>query len=318
MPNSWFARVKTPEFSPIESLPQVDIIEITNELFKLSKIKDVVNDIHQMHVGSDGHTYVVETSCTKYILKIWRCKPIEEIKYENFLLSMLKTKGFPSTGPYLAITRYQRISVASLRYFIEGVELKKVNSSIVRQIGRLLASLHLMTSNQRVPGSIRRFILPDLSFCKELDDRKKIYKQAIYLLKFHFKKLSWNNFQKAIIHDDIKPSNILTNKSIRLTITDWSDAHEDFCVADIGAAIFQLRIPDNMIDIFVRSYTKKKTLSEAEIQALPYIVIRRIMFLIWYEQTCLEATSNTIKQRQHNHLIAQLKRELIRNMYDKI
>lgn len=117
---------------------------------------------------------------------------------------------------------------------------------------------------------------------------------------------------RRVIHGDFAPHNLLFNYQGINAVLDFGDSNLNLRVADVarGLSTFAIsnggKINKPLLKIFIKSYHERHPLFEAEILAIPDLILRRyFMNMIWPLFMEMEATSNLRPKKQKkslNHL----------------
>jgi len=104
---------------------------------------------------------------------------------------------------------------------------------------------------------------------------------------------------RRVIHGDFAPHNVLFNHQGIKAVLDFGDSNLNLRVADVarGLRTFAIsngeKINKRLLQIFIKSYHERHPLLEAEILAIPDLILRRYyMNIVWSLFNEMEATSN--------------------------
>jgi Ser/Thr protein kinase RdoA (MazF antagonist) len=104
---------------------------------------------------------------------------------------------------------------------------------------------------------------------------------------------------RRVIHGDFAPHNLLFNYQGIKTVLDFGDSNLNLRVYDVarGLSTFTMsngeKINKRLLQIFIKSYHERHPLLEAEMLAIPDLILRRyFMNMIWSLFMEMEATSN--------------------------
>lgn len=181
-------------------------------------------------------------------------------------------------------------SPAIVYEFLEGKPLEKsdVTQDILTRVAHGIAQMHDILKGTIDICPKTRFMPNDLSFISEFGWTDPITSDAGAKLLQLLPRIEFEEETKTVIHDDISMENVILSPE-GLAIIDFSDAHISYRASDIGNTVKEL-IVDNfgydtqLVDAFLDNYSKasKTPLSENEMASMPYLVLRRAVFLYCY------------------------------------
>lgn len=159
-----------------------------------------------------------------------------------------------------------------------------IGTDLMSGIASAQSIMHKQLSEFSSPRT--RFLPEDLSFADNATVSGETHlKQAIEVLVRMRANIDFSNMSETIIHDDISMDNILIGPS-GVHLVDFGDAHRSYRISDIAVAVKELII-DNLgidkekINKYCSDYSHFASLplTDAELAALPYLTLRRAVFM---------------------------------------
>lgn len=203
---------------------------------------------------------VVKTTRGKYILKIVvRNNPFSRVRYEVDLLNFIK--GLPTPNPVKAKNKqylldYNKTNKAFIYPYLPGRQLKKIDKSMLKQVGEFLGKLHLRTKNFK--SSVRRMELYNIDqkyfremikvSRKSLKD-KKIQKWIDYMGKNLMQYLLPKSLPQGGMHIDYKPENVLFTKDKITGIIDFDNSYNGPLVLDLANTMMWFCSEEGKFDV---------------------------------------------------------------------
>ncbi|MFH0829247.1 MAG: phosphotransferase [Candidatus Kerfeldbacteria bacterium] len=246
--------------------------------FRLGKCKKIT----YLRTGVINANYVVSTDRGRFIVRSYTFKARSEVESEVFLLTALRRKGFPCPEPVGSVVTIGGNPVCCFRY-IEGRTMQHVTRGSSRRIAKLLARMHLLTEDMRLPfrregegvAVIRRYVKTKKRFIL-----KSRFKGRAAFIRFLERELAGiripAGLPRGVIHADVKSENIVGPRR-HLSFIDFDNAYVDAFVIDIGYAISWLCLNTESLDVrkvreFVKAYELVRRLAPEERSALPTVI----------------------------------------------
>ena len=249
-------------------------IEI-EKLISQYPVGDVL-DFSIIEGGQSNSSFKVNTSEGQFVLTICDEKNYNEVKNLVHLLTHLEKHNFHTTRIISSTTRelitsYKGKSVI-LKKFIEGTVFRELDSKMLFQLGRNLASLHEISAPEYLPKSFpygidffHKVISSPANprFSNWLQEKQEIIKA----------KLS-PDLPKGLIHGDVFHDNVLfTPNKILAAILDFEEACYYYKIFDLGMCIVGTCTSKGKISLakaesFIKGYQSKRELEASEKEAL--------------------------------------------------
>ena len=250
-------------------------------------------------------TFLVETTTDKFILRVyhlnWRTK--SDIAYELEVLVYLANKGADVSRPikrkdgatFDAVIAPEGSRYLALFTFAAGEALDYEDGEEEKSLlyGRSVARIHTLTDS--FSSEYKRFELSrDNLIDQPLKEIQPLLSQRSedweYLVGFanalsaKIEALDVSNIlQKGFCHGDFHGWNAHIDENKQLTFFDFDCCGQGWRVYDIATFFWGARIRDihtKRCSAFLSGYTEVRSLSEAEIAAIPYFVAIRHIWLI--------------------------------------
>jgi Ser/Thr protein kinase RdoA (MazF antagonist) len=272
-------------------------------------------------------TYLLEntTSDEKFIFKIYRDnhRKLEEIKAEVELLNLLSSKGARVSYPLKAINgdQIQSFNAAEgIRYgvlfsFAPGEVVYTMDNSQLETLGAEMAKIHQFTTDiklhhRRKSYNIETTMLRPLRILEfafnqyDLQEEYNWLKGTATQVIKHLKEFDLEDFSYGYCHFDFFPKNFHFTKNGDITFFDFDFAGEGYLAWDITSfalhPFLQLNYgqmnqleASQMLETFLTAYTKTKTLTDQEIEAIPYLGFAFWVFYLGFQYESFDDWSNT-------------------------
>lgn len=247
--------------------------------------------------GIESKNYIVSVNNKnnfKYILKIYSKSKIEDVKYEREVLNKLnanfKKKFFPIVQKGIFYIN-QKPSI--LLKYIHGRILSKrdITSCLIKKIAKKQAEMHHILANFDPIYKKNRFSIFDFSFVNiysnDRNSNYSILQNEVNALKKESRLFLKVNFSKSIIHEDLTTENIILSINGDVNFIDFGESHRAEMISDIATAIKEIIISNKGVDFdlmrdYINSYQKITRLGKAEVNALPFLLKRRTVFMAIY------------------------------------
>jgi len=243
--------------------------------------------------------YLIHTSEGKFVIRL-SIRSAKQLSFEVALLNHVKFLQVPklkSDRQGKFINFYRKIPYIVYQY-IEGINPKKITSSLIKQLAKFQAHFHKLgfSFKKNINREPYTYYLPPAKI-KKLE--KKILKGTPEMyLKQYFTvrdvilgiKFS-HNLPKGPIHVDIKPENTLVKNNKLTGILDFDNSYIGSYLVDIGKTLTwygvkEGRINWSFIKVFLRQYNKIRPLKKIEKydidQTIKYAVASHI-FIDYYK-----------------------------------
>ncbi|OGF27356.1 hypothetical protein A2477_03910 [Candidatus Falkowbacteria bacterium RIFOXYC2_FULL_47_12] len=193
--------------------------------------------------GAVNESYRVDTRDGTSILRIYRRKPLQQIKADIALLDYIKTLPVPNIMTYNGKMIFRIDGKYAIIYqYIPGRNLKIFNRRQLFQVGEFLAKFHAQGGGFRFSGAREKFydfptvkIKRVYNFCLA----KKTPRPAL-LLQIKEEILDHQVSSKlptGPIHVDVKPSNVLFEKGNLSGVIDFDNAYVGPWLLDLAKSM---------------------------------------------------------------------------------
>ncbi len=241
--------------------------------------------------GVENSTYLVICESKKYVLRIYRQnkKNYQDITQEVEFINDLRACNQPVPKIFQAynfnyICEFKFVDktwYCVLMEFIDGSHLSIYTNDLITDIARFLAFAHIIR-----PASKRQIIQPivDVKYLlKNGDFGFSNYQKNSFIDRALKYKTHSQDLPCGYIHSDLHGDNFITNSSNRLkAIIDFDDANYLPFVYDLGAILWSVWSNTKsleMINLFIETYNKKRSLTSKELKVLKnYIHLRNYYF----------------------------------------
>lgn len=262
--------------------------------------------------GTDGRAIVIHPESGSRLIRVWHRKPIAEVQYEARLLRFLRSVDYPCPEAYEVVGVLPSGSVVAARPLIEEMR-GDGHSPSMGDIGWLLGRLHRVAPVGCVPSPASRFELDNQCFLIDVMRHYEALTDGVSRLNAALDAVDYTRLRRSVVHDDVSRENLLRDLTGNLVLIDWSESHEDYTVADIGAAVAQLD-PDGVErELLIEGYRRAQHLSDYEVSLIDLVATRRHAFLVWY-YTNLKSRQSPGVSFSHAHLLESALEKLVRGL----
>ncbi len=212
----------------------------------------------ELSKGNVQTNILVQTTNKTVVLKYYKNRKIDYVKFEIKLLEYLSIKGYCSPKIYKnkkgkqLTNRFGKAIVIS--EYIEGEHREKLNNNEFQQLITKIAELHLLTENLKVQGCENRWNY-NIDFCKDyLKKRTESYRRARQLKKKKWVEAELDKLEipksipKGIIHGDLHYTNIIFSKNKFKALIDFDDANYSYLLYDIICLIDSKRKEESFLN----------------------------------------------------------------------
>ncbi|MCE6992704.1 phosphotransferase enzyme family protein [Dyadobacter sp. CY323] len=268
-------------------------------------------------------TYVLEGESDKYIFKLYRDahRHVDEIKAEAELLTILKERGAKVAYPIsdLAGNQLQSFNAAEgTRYgilfnFAPGKFTRDLTEKRLRIIGQEMAFIHNITSEielqfPRRVYDVQTTLIGPLENIKpafvELPDEYAYLKETTQKVIAKLSQFDLSKFSYGYCHYDFLPKNFHFDENDLVTFFDFDFAGKGVLANDLMSFFVHFFFEvehkfltkeeaDRQFAQFITAYREVRPLSDAEIEAIPYLGYAFWLFFFEFYQLQYEDWSNT-------------------------
>tara|TARA_B100000427_G_scaffold85582_1_gene70163 strand:+ start:19072 stop:20052 length:981 start_codon:yes stop_codon:yes gene_type:complete len=301
-----------------------------NNIDKIILNYNILNfiDFIPIYDGIQNSNYIINTKNKKFILTIFEDKyVVSNINY--FIKLLLFCRKYDFNCPYPIIDKNKKYinfinsKPICLFSFIEGQSLNYITQQNIKNVGKNLAKLHLITNNYTHRLKTRF----DFKFFDSVIKKYKPFflKHDISLIDIFkntlndYKKLNNKGIPKGTIHGDLFPDNVLFNKKNQITgFLDFYFSDYNYLISDIAIVIiswcFYLDNNNNhildfdKINILLKNYSKIRKIHSNEIDSLKIICkiyCMRFMFTRLIAQNN-NYDNNKILQKDPNEYVIKI------------
>jgi Ser/Thr protein kinase RdoA (MazF antagonist) len=284
-----------------------------------------------IHNVSD--TYLLENLTDKYIFKIYRDqhRKLEEIKAEVELLNLIYEQGGSVAHPIGDINGEEIQSFNAAEGTRNGVlftyALGKVVSNMsdeqLATVGKEMGQLHNITSaiklkNTRKAYSLETMLLKPLEVFKpafdDLPDEYLFLEETVHKVAKKIASIDLTDFSYGYCQYDFLPKNFHFAEDGTITFFDFDFAGKGYLINDIAsfyvhyflevyAGKITQKEADRAFAVFVENYRKVRSLSDDELEAIPYFGFAFWIFYLGFQYenfddwSSIFFNSNYIKHR---------------------
>lgn len=261
-----------------------------------------------------GDTYLVESSKGRFIFRAYRSshRSLPQIEAEVVLLQTLKQQGVSVSYPIPDITgnAIQKIeAVEGKRYavlfsYAPGNTVRTLNENQLRNFGREMARFHNVSST--LPPETARWHFDfettlfnplkrlKTAFSEDIEGYEWL-KQAAGQVVLKLSQLNTASFSKGHCHFDCLPKNIHFDED-SITFFDFDFMGYGWLVndmmsfwqhitLDVYAGRMTQEHADNSFATFLDAYREVRSLSEQEVEAIPYLSLSFWLFYMGFHTT---------------------------------
>lgn len=260
-------------------------------MLEIKEIEKILNNynlgkIKFYEIQTSGYAnvnYKITTPKGYYLLRVFKNKIVDEIKYEMKVLEELKNIDFPAAYPmrgidgnYITISDFGPVVIYD---FIEGIE-PQINKESISQTAKYTAILNSYENW----NSLEKENALQIDYCIDLINKfetaenkypqifKFFEKETIFLFDSLKIKLP-----KGIVHGDIFPDNTKFIDDKLLAFLDFEEVCTDNLLYDVGVAIngfcfLRNQLNIEFLKIFIEEYNKIRRMKKKEFELLPYYI----------------------------------------------
>jgi len=269
------------------TLSQIALGEFISEKYQLEGNLDC-----KLFRTGVNHTYIISTSNSKYVLRVycynWRTKV--EIEQELKLLRLLKNNNLSISFPIpdkmgnliQEINAPEGLRYAVLFTFAEGKKVRFMNKETCYAIGSIMAKIHNITAGKKIN---RLEYNSDTLLNKAYDHLNVFFSDDLHEMKYIkeistkisqiFQENSLLENQRGIVHLDIWYDNLSVNKN-EITIFDFDNCGNGFLILDVSYFCKQLFFIESdkieyeiKVESFLNGYKQERSLTEEELKLIP-------------------------------------------------
>ena len=234
--------------------------------------------------GTVQHSTKVTTEQGDYVLRLYRNRSLESVRFECRLLSELASRGFPCIPPLPDrdghVTTVLRDRPAVLFPFVDGEHFERLEPERRASLIGVVVRLHTLTMGRKELRSPDRWNY-DLRFCEErlraaaaASPRSDATERLVFLLGELETVDIPENLAEGVCHCDLCQSNVLFSGSEVAALLDFDDANYTWLAYDLVNLIDFLCWPlggelswEEGRDV-VRSYRGRRELTPGELEHL--------------------------------------------------
>ena len=285
---------------------------VTRSILSLTALREAVVSEYALADPSDcqffrmglNDTYLLKTNGTSYILRVYRrgWRSLSEIQYELDVLLFLQTAGIEVSVP---IQRKDGGFIETIhapegeRYMVlftyaPGREpsYESKDAEAAYAYGTLAAQIHTATEtfqspHQRMPLDLEHLIdTPLRSIEPMLTPRSEDWRYLQTLtqkLRRQVMELPLSSLEQGFCHGDLHWGNARVQADHMLTVFDFDCCGVGWRAYDLAVFRWAARLRKKEQDqwpAFLRGYREVRTIHEREIQAIPYFVALRHVWLL--------------------------------------
>ncbi|WP_136604845.1 phosphotransferase [Paenibacillus dokdonensis] len=262
-----------------------------------------IEKIESVPFGLTNYSQVLTINNKKYVARIYdkQSKNLEKLKFEIELTTFLeqgnlsfKVPGFltASTGEkYVKLSNGQ---LGSMMYFIEGEVPDLTQITDAREYGRAVGELSVIFKDFKTNSNVNKLQFHDIYNLHPLCNERTVYdffNQPPFEIDRNQRSVLTNAFQtvikneslidtlpKQIIHHDLLIFNLLIDRKRRTMngVLDFDFASYDVRALELAICINHLfQINDSSLpklQLFLDEYAQYMTLTEEEIECMPFLM----------------------------------------------
>lgn len=288
---------------------------------KLQKSYDLSKTICRLLIRNVSDTYVIENATEKYIFKIYRDahRKLEEIKGEVELLKILFEKGAKVSSPIpdkdgevlQVFNAAEGTRYGVLFSWAQGGVVYAMNDRQLETVGREMAIIHNITSSielshYRKEYSVNTMIIDAIKIIEPaftgLEEEFAYLKDTAVDVISRYNQFS-SDFSFGYCHYDFLPKNFHFTESGDITFFDFDFAGKGLLANDITSFFIHyfMEVTSGKITeqqgrdafkTFVAAYRKVRSLSNEEINAIPYLGFGFWVFYLGFQYENFDDWSN--------------------------
>lgn len=274
----------------VDNLSSKELRSIISE-YKLGEIKSY----KELSNRSVQTNILIQTTTNRLVLKYYKNRNIEYVKFETKLLEYLNTKEYCSPKIYknkkgkLLTSRCGKAII--LTEWIQGEHLEKLSALEFVQLVSKIAELHLLTENLQIKGIEHRWNY-NIDFCKKyLKGKTETYRKARQIRKKNWLERELDTVEiklsipKGIIHADLHYTNFFFLENKLNAIIDFDDANYSYLIYDILCLIDTRREKESFLNReyfktskeVIQKYQRIRELQEEEKRSLYDVLLLSIL-----------------------------------------
>jgi homoserine kinase type II len=239
-----------------------------------------IKSIKLVKRGLENKNYRILTSEGGYFLRIYHGRTSEQhVRFEIAALKLLHRKGFPVAVVVSTKSKKDLIvidgHVCVLFTMLGGRHDFRHTKQHMRQIGTIIAEIHLATMGKRFPhASARKRIAPATirkRYATHIGSVRKRFPSIAARLDNIIKHVPEPNLRipASLVHADLHDEATLFRNGMLVGIVDWDDAFYGPCLMDIGVVLECWCVKEGKIDYtlareFIRAYERKRKFTKEE------------------------------------------------------
>lgn len=240
--------------------------------------------INPIGAGLVNTNYYVQSPVGEYLIKRYNQKSANEVRFETDFLQALEYSAVPvprlvmsKAGEVLSIFEGKPWVVYQ---YIEGMPMSIITESLLREVGVIMARLHIALCYFRPTVSKTTWEPADLKqLVSNASDnlKQRGYQYAPELCSFVLSELGQFDFSpslpRGITHQDIKPENILVHEGRISGIVDFDNSYFGTLIDDITTAIIWMcfenkKLIQSRVDALLAGYESVRPLVTVERECL--------------------------------------------------
>lgn len=206
-------------------------------------------------MGVINKSFIIITSMSKYVLRLYARTNKEEIEFELCLLNLLKQLPVPNL---ISIDGRELLnfgkSLGIIYPYIPGKHLKKFSTIQRMEIGKFLAQMHI--EGKKFKKNIRRKGIYTFSplrikeMCATIKQNNSDYLERMPILKNGILRYELSgSLLKGPIHVDVKPENVLFYKGVLSGVLDFDNAYVGPYILDLAKSMIWFGLKGNRFDL---------------------------------------------------------------------
>jgi Ser/Thr protein kinase RdoA (MazF antagonist) len=299
----------TPFFpSTYSTLSALSLADMITEKYRLTNVQC------RFLVRGVGDTYLVETSDSRFILRVYRSshRSLPQIRMEVELLVATKQAGVPVSYPIPDLSGafvQTLIAIEGERHavlftYAPGKTVRALNESQLRVLGTQMALFHNVSSTIQLKAERWTFdtettlFIPLRRLKNYFADFQEDYfwlEQAARQVVSKLERIDKSSFSTGYCHFDFLPKNFHFEED-QITFFDFDFMGYGWLINDLTSFWQHLQLDvyagrmkqeeaDSMFFIFLSSYRERRPVSEDELAAMPYLSLGFWLFYMGFHTT---------------------------------